>query len=274
VRSLCDRAVDGSVDGAVENARSMARGRWRAVDGAPSRQRGRVDAREERSELGLRCSSMASKVDWKSDGAAELAALPFAPGEAPFRVKGTAYRGHLEYVEQHVEGGIAAMCDAFDDPRHGEFFRQPFLAASLYDVFPLAVGGVICGRLTGQPYLEFVRVRAQAQARSDLTGVYRVLLALASPQAVAARLPRLMGQYFDFGETSIEQRAANWIVATRSGLPAPIAPWYAAVSEGYSRVVLAQAGATEPHLDGVAVEPGGRRGGMDLVKLTFDIRWR
>lgn len=211
---------------------------------------------------------------WKSDGAAELAALPFPPGEAPFRVKGTAYRGHLEYVEQHVPGGVAAMCDAFDDPRHRAFFGQPFLAASLYDVFPLALAGVVCGKLTGQSYLDFVRVRAQAQARSDLTGVYKVLLALASPQAVASRIPRLMGQYFDFGDTTIEQRAPSWTVATRSGLPAPIAPWYAAVSEGYSRVVLAQAGATEPQLHVVAVEPNGRHAGVDLVKLAFDLRWR
>jgi hypothetical protein len=217
---------------------------------------------------------MAPMTAWKSDGAAELAALPFAPGEAPFRVKGTAYRGHLEYVEQHVPGGVAAMCEAFDDPRHRAFFGQPFLAASLYDVFPLALAGVVCGRLTGQPYLDFVRVRAQAQARSDLGGVYKVLLALASPQAVASRIPRLMGQYFDFGDTTIEQRAPSWIVATRSGLPAPIAPWYAAVSEGYSRVVLAQAGGTEPQLDVVAVEPNGRQAGVDLVKLVFDLRWR
>src|SRR5690606_38162592 len=77
---------------------------------------------------------MASKVAWKSDGAAELAALPFAPGEAPFRVKGTAHRGHLEYVAQHVPGGVAAMCEAFEDPRQRAFFAQPFLAASLYDV--------------------------------------------------------------------------------------------------------------------------------------------
>lgn len=217
---------------------------------------------------------MASKWAWKSDGAAELAALPFAPGEAPFRVKGTAYRGHLEYVEQHVPGGVRAMCEALEDARQREFFRQPFLAASLYDVFPLALAGVVCGKLTGQPYLDFVRVRSQAQARSDLTGVYKVLLAFASPQAVASRIPRLMGQYFDFGDTTIEERAPSWIVATRSGLPAPIAPWYAAVSEGYGRVVIAQAGGTEPQLDVVAVEPDGRQAGLDLVKLVFDLRWR
>jgi len=170
------------------------------------------DARRAKALLGVErgysIGSMAPTKAWKSDGAAELAGLPFAPGEAPFRVKGTAYRGHLEYVEQHV------------------------------------------------------------------TGVYKVLLALASPQAVASRIPRLMGQYFDFGDTTIEQRAPSWIVATRSGLPAPIAPWYAAVSEGYSRVVLAQAGATEPQLDVVAVEPCGRHAGVDLVKLVLDLRWR
>jgi hypothetical protein len=207
------------------------------------------------------------------DGSAELLALPFPPGEAPFRVKGTAYRGHLEYVEDEVRGGVEAMLDELGDEEMRRFFGQPFLAASLYDVFPLALAGAACGRLTNRSYLDFVRIRAEAQAARDVSGVYRVLLALASPDAVATRLPKLVGQYFDFGETEIVEKGSGVMVATFTGMPAPLAPWYATVSEAYLRVVLARAGASNPRTELTEVEPSGARAGVDLVDLLMTTHW-
>lgn len=173
-----------------------------------------------------------------------------------------------------MPGGVKGMVSGFEDPRLRRFFEQPFLAATLYDVFPLAVAGIVCARLAGMPFLDFVRVRSEAQARSDSSGVYKVLLALASPEAVASRLPRLVGQYFDFGETQIVEQSKKRVLMTRTGMPQPLAPWYVTVSEAYVRIVVAQAGGQDPRLELVDVTPEAPRGAISIVTLRMDMTWR
>ena len=211
-------------------------------------------------------------MNLSDDGRRGLETLPFAPGEAPFRIKGTAYRGHLDYVAEHVPGGVDAMCEAMEDERLAAFFRQHFLASTLYDVFPLARAGAVCAAMAGMGFLEFVRMRAVIQAKSDVGGVYRVLLAMASPTAVATRLPRLVGQYFDFGETTAEHPERGHVIATRTGTPQALAPWYTMVSDGYCEVVLTRAGARNVVLK-TTQQPSGTRHGIPIVDLTLDMRF-
>jgi hypothetical protein len=212
-------------------------------------------------------------VQIHGDGATELLSLPLAPGDAPFRVKGVAYRGHLEYVAANVPGGIPGMLEDLGDPNLRVFFEQPFLAASFYDVFPLAIAGIVCARRSGTSFLEFVRVRTEAQAKSDLGGVYRMLLKFTSAEAVAARIPKVVGQYFDFGETELVQRTATHVHMRRTGLPVPLAPWYVTVSRAYLHVVLSAAGAKSSRCTILSVESDGARAGIPLVKLVLDIGW-
>jgi hypothetical protein len=209
----------------------------------------------------------------QSDGAAELLALPIAPGDSPFRVKGVAFRGHLDYVAAHVPGGVDGMLADFADPRLRSFFSQPFLAASFYDVFPLAIAGIVCAKRCGVEYLEFVRMRTEAQAKSDLGGVYRVLLKFTSAEAVAVRLPKLLGQYFDFGETEVVERRPNAVRIGRAGMPSPIVPWYVAVSRAYLNVVMQAAGSPDSRCELVAVENDGARAGVKVVKIVLDVSW-
>src|SRR5579883_3482712 len=118
--------------------------------------------------------------------------LPFAPGDGPFRIKGAIYRGHLDYVADHVPGGIEAMLGGFKDPRLATFFHQQFLAGSFYDIVPLVVAGYVCARQSRKSFSEFIRTRSRHQAERDINGLYRVLLKLTTPSAVLGRLPRLM----------------------------------------------------------------------------------
>ena len=206
-----------------------------------------------------------------NDGSRELLSLPFDPGESPFRMKGTAFRGHLDYVAQHVPGGVDAMLGALE-PKGRAFFEQPFLAASLYDVFPLAVAGIACGRLTSQGYLDFVRVRSEAQAARDVGGVYKVLLAFASPEAVATRLPRLVSQYEDFTEVETRKAEGNEVRGVSRGLPRAIFPWYATVCDAYARVVVTKAGAKTCELEATPKASGDAHG-VPVVDMEFAIRW-
>lgn len=212
-------------------------------------------------------------VELWDGGVSLLESIPFAPGTSPFRVKGTAYRGHLDYVARRAPGGVEAMLERMDE-RQGmrAFYEQPFLASSLYDVFPLAWGGVVGGAMMGTSYLDFVRIRTSEQAKSDVGGVYRVLLALTSPNAVAQRLPKLLGQYFDFGATAIEVNEPGRVVATRTGIPAAIVPWYEKVTEGYCDVVIVRAGAKEVRTKSERTAAGVAHGVplMDMrVEITF-----
>ena len=167
------------------------------------------------------------------DGAAELAQLPFAPGEGPFRVKGVAYRGHMDYVRDHLPGGLSAMLAALPDPAVRAFFDQPFLASVRYDVRPLALAGVACGKLTGAGYLPFVALRTRLQADDDIRGVYKFLLKFVSADVIAARGPKVMTQYFDFGAATSRVAPDGTTVGTLSGLPRPLAPWFITCVQAY-----------------------------------------
>jgi hypothetical protein len=210
-------------------------------------------------------------VDLSDGGVALLEALPFAPGSSPFRVKGTAFRGHLDFVARKVPGGVDDMLARMQArPGMRAFYEQTFLASSLYDVFPLAWGGVVGGAMMGMSYLDFVRLRTSEQARSDVGGVYRVLLALTSPNAVAQRLPKLLGQYFDFGATEIEVNEPGRVVAKRTGIPAAIVPWYEKVTEGYCDVVITRAGAKEVRVESQRASAGTAHG-MPMMDMRVEI---
>lgn len=178
----------------------------------------------------------------KDDGVALLQRIAFAPGESPFKIKGVAYRGHMEYVEKHVPGGNAAVIQQLGADRFDAFFNQPFLAASLYDVFPLAQAGVACGQLCGTSFLGFVAQRTRAQVEIDIRGVYRWLAKLANSQSLAARIPKVIGQYTTFarGESVVEDDGR--VTTTTTGLPLPIVPWWNTVHQAYTSAAVELAG--------------------------------
>lgn len=179
-----------------------------------------------------------------TDGS-ELRTLRFPPGESPYHVKGVAYRGHLEYVEAQVPGGVAAMQSAISDSAVSAFFDQTFLASNFYDVMPLAHAGVVCAELSGLPFYEFVRRRTVAQAESDVRGVYKWLLSLLSPRMVASRLPKVIAQYLDYLVFEPVEATPARVVGRLRGIPLELRGWQAAVFEAYYTHVFEVGGAGE-----------------------------
>lgn len=204
------------------------------------------------------------------DGVEELLAFPFAPGDSPFRLKGVAYRGHLEYVARHVPGGTAAANAQLTDPRMRTFLEDTtFLASSLYDVVPLAVAGLACGKATGMGFLEFVQKRTVKQVEFDTDGVYRNLLTLVSPQAVIGRMPQLVGQYTNFARTKLEWQKGNVIVSRHEKIPRALAPWWVTVTDTYVRVVLHRVGIRTVDITYDKPVPAGSAHGVPLVDVTM-----
>lgn len=191
----------------------------------------------------------------------------------PFRIKGTGYRGHLEYVEANIPGGAAAMRERFEDRRLADFFEQPFLAASLYDLYPLVVSALPCAAALGIAPREFVDRRSRAQAPKDVGGVYRFLLAMVPTQSVARRVPQLFTQVFDFGRAEVTREGAGEVDAAFDGIPWPLAPWFGQVFTSYGEAALVTSGAARGAFSVRSTTLSGSAHGVSLARINVEIRW-
>lgn len=203
----------------------------------------------------------------------EYETLPFPVGQSPFKIKGNAYRGHIDYADANVPGGMRAAVAALSDPVQREFLCQPFMASSLYDVFPLVALAYSCARLAGTTISDYMRIRTRHQAERDLNGVYRLILRLVSPETVAARLPQITSQYFNFGSGEIRKRGPQWVEAVRGGMPVGLINWYGLVAQNYVTRALELNGARNPRARMLPPTPDGKAHGIDLVSMTFEFRW-
>jgi hypothetical protein len=175
----------------------------------------------------------------------DVEALEIAPGESPFRMKGSAFIGHLDYVKRFVAGGLEAHFAGFRDQRQAQFLQQQhFLPSSFYDILPLVAAGYVCARQARISFTQFIRMRSRFQAERDIEGVYRTLLKISSPQLAISRLPTLQAQYFDFpGHGEAEVVEPGKAVMGRRQLPVIIAKWFTVVYETYIEVILEASGA-------------------------------
>ncbi|MCA9590501.1 MAG: hypothetical protein KC657_34595 [Myxococcales bacterium] len=196
------------------------------------------------------------------------------PGSSPFRTKGVAYQGLFESFDARVPGGARGAIALL--PRETQtFFDQPFLAGSMYDILPLLElsrqGALLCD----VSWREFVREGARRQADRDTRGVYRFMLRVASPKLVVERLPRVMVQYFDFGDVSGEHDPEGRLryEASVRDLPEPVAPWLSAVGEGFIPVVMERAGARDVSVLVHPSRPCGVRAGVRLLEARFAVKW-
>lgn len=204
----------------------------------------------------------------------ETQPLPFEPGKGPFRIKGLAYAGHLDYVKEHAPGGVEAMLRGFKDPRLTEFFKQRFLTASWYDIVPLVVAGHVCARQCNTNFSSFVRARSKFQANLDISGIHRFLLKLASPAMVITRLPALQAQYIDFpGRGEAQMIEPGHAILSRAQLPVMLAKWFAVVNDTYAEAVVTTAGAKGVLIRSEYTMPDREVQGMPTVQFRCTVRW-
>lgn len=171
-----------------------------------------------------------------------------APGASRYRVKGLAYLGHLDYCER-------------------------FLPGDWYDIFPLAAAGFTCADLLGTSFEAFIRQRAAFQAQEDVKGVYRVFFLILSTRSIATKLPRLLFQYFSFGDIAIVRSEPRRVVAERHGIPARLLQWQNLAAQGYLEVILKLAGAKEPEIAFGEPVATGAAGVHELVNVTMTVTW-
>lgn len=196
---------------------------------------------------------------------------PVPVGESAFRIKGGGFIGHMSWVDAHYPGGRAAFLATLT-PSMRAYFEQVFLALSFYDLLALAAAGHACAKALGMPYREFIAMRSRHQAKIDVEGMYRILLKLSSPRLIAPRIPKVMAQYFDFGEVRIKKEEAYGIAFDLVGIPLILTEWMLGVYEGFSEVLIAAAGGTAPIVYCDVVRQGNAHG-FGLATMKVEIRW-
>jgi hypothetical protein len=201
--------------------------------------------------------------------------LHFAPGRGPFHVKGTAYIGLLDHCATHVKGGLDAILAKFgEDEALVAFFRQRFLAGSWYDVGPSILLTQAAAVVAGVAHLDLLRQQARAQAERDIHGVYRLLLKLARPEMIMARLPRAAGRYFDFVRAEVSELRPGCWESRAHGVPAMAQHSYMAGTEAFVVKALELSGAKEVKHRWLPPEPEGQAHGVDVMCLRREVGWK
>jgi|GEM_PF-821774 len=196
---------------------------------------------------------------------------PVAPGESPFHIKGVAYLGHLDWVDKHFPGKRPAFL-ALLSPTMRTFFSQTFLAIGFHDFLPLAAAGHACARSLGMRFVDFVEMRGRHQADLDLNGVYRILLKLTTAKMVAARLPKVMSKYFDFGDVRVLSEDAYAVRFEVDRVPSLAVDWFRGCYTGYVEVTVAASGGNIPTLD-IDAQPAPALHGFAANRLVGTVRW-
>lgn len=199
--------------------------------------------------------------------------LPFEPGASPFHIKGLMYYGIIKHAQHRIPGGLEALREALPTDGLRRFVDEPFIAASWYDVFPIMPITATVARLAGKPVADFVSQRTARQAEKDIRGMYRFLLKMTSAQTLAKNLPRVTSQVFDFGDVDITRAEKGSVRAVRTGLPETLAAWYAAIAVAYIGRAMELGGVKSPRMIPSTPEPDGRRDGVPVVRLPFELTW-
>jgi hypothetical protein len=193
----------------------------------------------------------------------------FAPGTSPFHVKGNGYRGQIDYIQANVPG-VLEQVTARD---FVDYLRQPFLAGTWYDLFPFVALQRAAGLALGISALEFTARFSRSQAQRDISGVYRWLLKLTSPERVMSRLPRVAGQYYDFLEIQNTEVGDRAYESRITGTPAVAAGMYRVSTGAFIQEALTTAGAKGVDVRWVGVAPEPDRHGVKIVTLTRRVSW-
>ncbi len=214
-----------------------------------------------------RSAPLAGERQWYTE-------LPLRPGEGPFQIKGLAHRGLLQYCQQRVDGGIRAFSAALPSSALRDFFSQPFLAGSFYDLLPLAAGSAVAADMTHLSLEAFAQQQGRAQAMHDVQNAYRALLQGRTSDDFHLRLRPLASRYYNFGEWDVLREEPLRLRISCRGIPSWLMIWFTPMLSGYFAGLVAAMG--KPHSQ-VVVASSRREGsaaGIHLSNLDLDILLR
>jgi hypothetical protein len=202
------------------------------------------------------------------------ASHPFAPGESPFRVKGSICRGCCDYIADHVQGGIPAVLAALPSDALRRCFEQPFLASAWYDVFVLDALLRVAAKVVGQPFEAFLNQTFDAQAARDQRGVYKLLLRAISPEMLVKRLPSIGSQLFSFTSSEVRELGPGHWENIISGVPVLLRTVYCESSGAFVSRALRTTGACDLQHRWLEPRPTRDVHGIAICTVVRELRWR
>lgn len=197
---------------------------------------------------------------------------PFPLGEAPFRIKGVAFRTHFEHWDASVRGGRQAVIAAME-PALRAFFERPIIASDSYDLYALAIADGVAATLANRPYNEYVFEGAENAAEYDLRGAYKLILRVFSPQQIMERVCKVSALYFNVGTIApvfVEGKQAR---IRRRDFPAPLFPWLVPVTEGYMKVAVSRTGVKNLTIHTETFPPSKELHGVALSDSQATYTW-
>lgn len=201
---------------------------------------------------------------------------PFSLGKSPFHIKGVAYKGTLKSISKDSGSGMNRVLERIGDerPELSKFIDGPFLASSMYDVFGLPLFTFYVAEVLGRNFKAHVYRISRAQLEADLSGVYRFLLKMVSPERVLKQIVLVTNQYFDFGEMELLESKKKSAIMVRRDFPLMLLPWYEDVATGYGEVALERAGAKDPKVLCRVEKRGAKVHSLEAGDLYLDVAWR
>jgi hypothetical protein len=200
--------------------------------------------------------------------------LPFAPGESPFRVKGSICRGCVEYVAEHVKGGLRAVLVELPSDAHRRCYDQPFLASNWYDVFPLDALMQAAARVERMSFESFLQKAFEAQAARDQRGVYKLLLRAIYPELLVKRLPSIGSQLFSFTTSEVKELGPGHWENAISGVPVLLRTVYCESSGAFVSRALRTTGARDLQHRWLTPRPMPSTHGIAICTVVRELRWR
>jgi hypothetical protein len=200
--------------------------------------------------------------------------FPFAPGESPFRVKGSICRGCVEYIAEHVRGGMPAALAALPSDAFRRCFAQPFLDSARYDAFVLDALLHAAARVVGQSFEAFLTQAFEAQAARGQRGVYKLLLRAISPEMLVKRLPSIGSQLFSFTSSEVHELAPGHWENAISGVPVLLRTVYCESSGAFVSRALRATGARELSHRWLEPRPAPEAHGLAICTVVRELRWQ
>jgi hypothetical protein len=206
----------------------------------------------------------------------ELDAPPpvaFPPGASPFQQKGMLYVSLLDYIRDHVPGGVAGAIDKLPDALK-PFYRGTFLAAGWYDFLPSLALFTVGGRIMGASTATFLKSFVEWQTFRDTHSVNRIILSAGSVDRIATRLGPTYSRYFNFGEVSTTSPGRTTAVSSVRGLPRFLFEWYRYGVDSGAAKILQVAGARDVETSISPPEADGDKSGVALIRFEITRTWK
>jgi hypothetical protein len=192
---------------------------------------------------------------------------------SPFHVKGVIYQGTQLFFAERVRDGMTALFHELRDDDLAAFMQQKFLAGGWYDVMPIAQLVKCEARAMRLSVPQYLRLRTRYQAEKDIGTLYRFLLKLVSHEQVALRVPRIIGQLFDFGTTETSSAGPGHVELRMRGWPAALSDWCTTAFHVYVETAMRLSGVDEPRIEIHPFTPERPVQGIPCVTVRLTIHF-